>query len=269
MFQIDGNYLTIDKANNIYVNESGDKMTGNLDMKNHKIVNLGDPGNPDEAINKRYLDHVMRMQVTTVENMIESGKTEVQGGIENKLKDGLDMKNKKIKNLGDPINPDEAVNKKYVDTSMRTQATTVEHNIENAKTEVLGAIERKGYLTTVPPIYRFAVETPVIYGYVLNIGTSNTQYKISKFNITNISQSPYLTHKLNFQITPYLDTKEYHDEISMVIRNYEVVAGTVKIEVLTTRNKWDAHEWGLHLKAYLLVSVFENTPQIELTPVSS
>jgi len=40
--------------NPIYVNQAGDKMDGNLDMKNNKIINLQNPTDDNDAVNKKY-----------------------------------------------------------------------------------------------------------------------------------------------------------------------------------------------------------------------
>jgi len=53
--RINHNYLTIDKADDIFVNQDGDSMTGNIDMKNNKIVNLQNPTDDNDAVNKSYL----------------------------------------------------------------------------------------------------------------------------------------------------------------------------------------------------------------------
>ena len=41
-----------------YVNVSGDELTGNLDLKNNKIINLGNPTSSTDAITKSYVDNI-------------------------------------------------------------------------------------------------------------------------------------------------------------------------------------------------------------------
>src|SRR5438093_13775813 len=48
--------LSIKSANSIFVNQSGDEMSGHLDMSNHKILNLSEPTLPNDATNKQYTD---------------------------------------------------------------------------------------------------------------------------------------------------------------------------------------------------------------------
>ena len=50
------NTLTKQQADNIYVNEKGDSMKGNLDMKNNKIINVQDPKDLQDVTTKIYID---------------------------------------------------------------------------------------------------------------------------------------------------------------------------------------------------------------------
>ena len=49
-------YLRRAAANQLFVNASGDQMQGDLDMKNHKIINLKTPEKPGDAASKTYVD---------------------------------------------------------------------------------------------------------------------------------------------------------------------------------------------------------------------
>ena len=49
--------ITTSHANNLFVNESGDSMSGILDMKGNKIVNLANPDRNNDASNKFYVDN--------------------------------------------------------------------------------------------------------------------------------------------------------------------------------------------------------------------
>ena len=51
------NLLNTSHANHLFVNESGDSMSGILDMKTNKIINLGIPNRNDDASNKFYVDN--------------------------------------------------------------------------------------------------------------------------------------------------------------------------------------------------------------------
>jgi len=50
------NTLTKQQADNIYVNEKGDSMKGDIDMKNNKIINVQDPKDLQDVTTKRYTD---------------------------------------------------------------------------------------------------------------------------------------------------------------------------------------------------------------------
>ena len=42
------------------VNKSGDQMTGNFNMGNNNITQLGDPVRPSDAVHKSYVDNKIR-----------------------------------------------------------------------------------------------------------------------------------------------------------------------------------------------------------------
>jgi hypothetical protein len=46
-------------ATSEFVNASGDQMTGQLDMTNHKIVRLANPQDSSDAVNKQYVDGIL------------------------------------------------------------------------------------------------------------------------------------------------------------------------------------------------------------------
>ena len=51
--------LDLYHANKIFVNESGDVMTGGLNMNNHKITNVGDPTADKDSSTKGYVDNLI------------------------------------------------------------------------------------------------------------------------------------------------------------------------------------------------------------------
>jgi hypothetical protein len=85
----------------VYVNESGDTMTGELRMSQSKLTGLPNPSEDTDAVNKRYADK-HRSHFTFGENALQVQKS-------------VDMNSNKITELPDPVNASDAVNKKYVD----------------------------------------------------------------------------------------------------------------------------------------------------------
>jgi len=62
-FNNDAGFATetyVDNADDLKVSKSGDTMTGNLDMSNNNITNLGLPNNDQDAANKFYVDSLKR-----------------------------------------------------------------------------------------------------------------------------------------------------------------------------------------------------------------
>jgi hypothetical protein len=58
---------TVDSSN-AYVNETGDKMRGVLDMNLNKIINIPTPVNPDDVANRDYVDITSRNMRIFVKN---------------------------------------------------------------------------------------------------------------------------------------------------------------------------------------------------------
>jgi len=114
---IASNALTIQKANPIYVNQVGDEMTGNLDMKGNKIMNVNDPSDNSHVVNKGYLDHTLRMTLTSIDTTIEQ---KLQEESEKKIDKNrspdtfktFSMNGNKITNVGNPTDLKDVVTKK-------------------------------------------------------------------------------------------------------------------------------------------------------------
>src|SRR5438093_7231060 len=51
------NGYSLSDLDNRFVNDSGDTMSGNLDLGNFKIINLGTPTNLTDVTNKNYVDN--------------------------------------------------------------------------------------------------------------------------------------------------------------------------------------------------------------------
>lgn len=127
------------------VSKSGDSMSGNLDMTDNKIVNLGAPTADADAANKKYVDDtVASVPVITVDSALsDTSENPVQNKVVKNALDGkldkgsnIDLLGFSISNIGTlgmasngtinandatisgiptPQNNDEPTNKKYVD----------------------------------------------------------------------------------------------------------------------------------------------------------
>jgi hypothetical protein len=112
-----------------YLNVIGDKMEGDIDMQNKKIINLPTPTNDDEASTKKYVDDKDKDNITRTKTLIKNDRP-LANHLEPlsetlKIKRGIDMNQNKLENLPDieeTSNSKQAVNKLYVD-----------HNISSLK----------------------------------------------------------------------------------------------------------------------------------------
>ena len=86
----DSNCLSIQTANNIFVNQSGDEMMGNLDMKSNKIINVKDPEDLQDVTTKNIYSNLLLTSLdNTVGNIVRS--------IPDKIREYLFDSNNKIK----------------------------------------------------------------------------------------------------------------------------------------------------------------------------
>ena len=79
---------------------SGGILRENLEMDGHRISNLADPENSEDAVNKQYVDSVTNTKISN------------SGG---SMTGELNMQNNKITNVGLPELENDASNKKYCD----------------------------------------------------------------------------------------------------------------------------------------------------------
>lgn len=242
-------FLSIAKGNHMYVNEIGDdSKNGTLDMKHNKIVNIADPTHSRDVVNKQYVDSQNAETKTVLVSDFVSRRnmfTERQV-----FKKELDMSDNKISNLSSPTLPKDASNKEYVDrllvpnTSLMARVSDLE-KIANQPT--FGAVNRD----------RLPYKQ---YGFILGIGSSPSNQKTTQHDIRLPPHKGLSYKKVNLQITAVQETYFHHDDLFCSIKNYE--AGdfgqwsSIVIRVDTHSAK--GSHWGLHLKAHLLITVFEN-----------
>ena len=99
-----------------FVKKTGDQMTGDLDMGDNKIHNLGtDLNDRTAAVPKSYIDFALAQVVANP----------------NPMKTDLNMANHQIKQLKTPTDVQDAINKKYFDEELLNSHLTSSY-IENA-----------------------------------------------------------------------------------------------------------------------------------------
>jgi hypothetical protein len=237
-------FLTIPKANPIYVNQTGDDMSGDLDMKGNKIKNVKDPTDVSHVVNKRFLDNEHRNMMVVLDKLIDEKVVEANNNLEKtldnkKITAAMNMNNNKIINLANPTEPTDSANKYYVD-----YLESRLRQLMNSKT----------------------------YGFILQIGSNmHSHFKTTVYDI-KIDQNTdlFLDEKtvarfdppnFNLQVTPILDNLEFHDEIACNIQKYDVILGGLRVYILSYRATKEG--WGLSIKAHLLVTVFYNDMPIQ------
>lgn len=92
------------------VQKTGDTMTGDLDMGNNQIENLGTPFSPTDATTKGYVDTA------------DALKLDKSGGT---MTGGINMGSQGLTNLTTPVSATDAATKGYVDTGLGGKQNTV------------------------------------------------------------------------------------------------------------------------------------------------
>ena len=92
------------------VQKTGDTMSGDLDMGNNQIENLGTPFSPTDAATKGYVDAA------------DALKLDLSGGT---MTGDIDMGGQMVGNLGTPVANDDAATKGYVDSALGGKQNTV------------------------------------------------------------------------------------------------------------------------------------------------
>ena len=98
--------VSLTYINNNYVRSDGkNPLTGSLDMRGNIIYNVADPINPQDVVTKVYVD-----------NTKGSGVIGRKVGNAVSIKENMDFLGKqRIKNLPDPVDEKDAVNRGYID----------------------------------------------------------------------------------------------------------------------------------------------------------
>lgn len=114
-----------------------DPINQNINMSNHKIINLSSPTNPKDAVNKEYVDN---KRFTSDLSLSSTGP--------------INMNNNAINNLPSPVNPTDAVNKEYVDDNTISAAMCRKEekfiSISNLSKELLiDVIEKDCYFLSI------------------------------------------------------------------------------------------------------------------------
>jgi hypothetical protein len=222
-------------------------MNGNI------IINVKDPSNDKDAVNKKYIDNQLEKYI--------------------KLETDIDMKGKRITNVQDAAEPQDVINKKYIDTQLEkylkadTDINMSNKRITNlsypsssndAATKNFVDVEIAKLHLSIPKAPTIPIPVVRIFGFQLPVGPCEKSWRADNFNIT-IKDLRHLKPTKNntvVQITPLLETMEYHDGIFCNIRQYKFLDDKFIIDINTCRSD-DTH-WGLYIKINLTLFVFQN-----------
>ena len=216
------NYLKVDGSN---------MMTGDLNMNNHKIMNLEKAVNDNDAVNKKYVYNnfiaresgLLNGNLNANQYKIENLKlpTTIGDAVnkqycdDNFLKVGggntmlaiLDMNNNQITNLSQPIDDESAATKKYVDSKTIIKPT---HHLTNS------------------------------FQYLMNdINEISTEYGLIADKIDDLSWSPHENKKVLY-FKAVKDGLNYRYRLGFQMTQSSPIANTIAIEQLfNNENYWN------------------------------
>ena len=100
-------------ADSLYLGKGGGELKGALHFLNvSKITNLGNPQAPTDGANKHYVDSKLGQSGMT-RHTADNRYLSLNGG---GLKGNLNMRNNKVTSLADPVDPNDATNRSWVET---------------------------------------------------------------------------------------------------------------------------------------------------------
>jgi hypothetical protein len=99
-----------------FVKSNGGSMTGTLNMNKNRIMNLANPTDSLDAATKKYVDGIDNKTIFSlrgVNKSINDINTELVKVNVKDSNDNIDMKNKQIKNVAEPTEPNDVITKSY------------------------------------------------------------------------------------------------------------------------------------------------------------
>src|SRR6478609_4863892 len=111
-------FITLTKAMQAKVDKAGDKMTGNLDMNNNRLTNVGNPVDNQDCVTKDYLDTIAKPINRSVQLKVNVDGDPMCGN--------LDMNWHTLSNVKFPLNSCNATNKLYVQICTESDEIDVE-----------------------------------------------------------------------------------------------------------------------------------------------
>jgi hypothetical protein len=276
-------FLTIPKANQLYVNETGDLMKGQLNMNNNKIINVSAPTDSKDCTNKEYIDKELirsendlvkeiESQINKLTQQVLRYKTALENTIQthvDALRHILDYNTSNvIKNIPAENITSGKLHKDRVPSEFLTRDNLFDpdgtFNIDSRR--VINVSDPNQEKDAVNLRYLQSALTRQ-FGVIIEVGPCDKGYtKTIGVKIPIIPPPKNLDKKcFNLQLTPVLGTNIYADQIFMNIMNYtiSVEANTrnAYIEVIILTVRMNNEGWGLHILAHLLITIY-NKPQL-------
>ena len=185
---VDSKFITLTKNLQIKVDMAGDVMTGDLNMGNNKITCTFIPNADPVLANKAYVDSKFNTLSNLVADNIKS-KLNKAGDI---MAGELNMNGQQIIGLKNPINDDEACNKKYVDLKAAElkSESSVKTIYFNTLMNILTIQNTVGYV----PILNSNLNNK--YGFKVTTNSEQPENK-QAFNAFTYKKSEWITNGAN------------------------------------------------------------------------
>jgi hypothetical protein len=129
-----------------FVKSNGGSMTGTLNMNKNRIMNLANPTDSLDAATKKYVDGIDNKTIFSlrgVNKSINDINTELVKLNVKDSNDNIDVKNKQIKNVAEPTEPNDVITKGYFERMNRFEQREYRLKIPeyNVNTRITGELK--------------------------------------------------------------------------------------------------------------------------------
>jgi len=202
--------VSVESMETIFVNQRGDTMHGNLNMNNHKIINIPLPSESLEVVNKEYVDKVSdnifklvdRYKGTLTKSLDETSLkimdkiNTVYNSLSEKMKDASNIEKGVLSLKRLPLQLGK-IKFSYISTTLLNMKFGTIKNVGNPQNNH-DAVNLQ-YIKALPQIKYVELNLPPIIGKNINMYEKNTYYRI---NIDETTSTGKLTKKLLEKATP-------------------------------------------------------------------
>ena len=230
------------------LDKAGGSISGAIDMSGNKIKNLGEPTASSNAATKNYADSLD----TNIRTQITQEVVLIQAELDKKISIGkIDQKNKKIVNLGKPVDKNDAATKDFVEKSHVSQSGLKDNKFLYQMTDVLESSSQNN--NTVLGILKFPNSPHTIfkkaYKFTMQKDAQNKYISRIGFNFNPVPTGPY-TYAVEY-FPPTMNAVT----VDCVSTPLNVNKQTIKVFSNYVKDIVQIHKWQMTTPDYLMIDM--------------